>query len=84
MPAIELPSDPTLLWSPIPAPFPENPTHLQTASAVKPYTAFYNALPHVNAPNGVLLNCCFPCGLVRFDNPVGSRAKFLLAKIGRI
>ena len=47
MPAIALPSNPTELWAPLPAPTERNIFATRTAEAVRPYTAFYKALPHV-------------------------------------
>ncbi len=47
MPAIALPSNPTELWAPLPAPNENNIFATRTAEAVRPYTAFYKALPHV-------------------------------------
>ena len=49
MPAIALPSNPSELWAPLPAPNQNNIFATRTAEAVKPYTAFYDALPHVSA-----------------------------------
>lgn len=47
MPAIALPSNPTELWAPLPAPNENNIFATHTAEAVRPYTTFYKALPHV-------------------------------------
>lgn len=47
MPAIALPSNPSDLWAPLPAPNENNIFATRTAEAVKPYNTFYKALPHV-------------------------------------
>ena len=47
MPAIALPENPGELWAPLPAPNENNIFATRPAEAVKPYSAFYKALPTV-------------------------------------